>query len=595
MNYIYSAHLAGRLCKEDCRIDYDNVRVSLYRSREKHCPNDPNVAKTFAELSQVDISAKQPDLLVSGSTDGDGNVTLVIDTDKVSYRGECIEVVVTLDHIPKMGKALDPSEYLLIARYRPEWEESDNEKKHFSRLHVPPNLWCAYLKKHDVWVICGRVTTCSQPQMPIGKVTVKAYDTDWLQHDFLGQATTDAAGWFFIFYDSSKFKRTPLSPFLNFEWVGGPDVYFQIEGLDSEGNPVLLLDEPPSRGRKPDREDITNCFCVDLCVELGSPLPWQTPMWTHIGNYQIPDTSSLHDFTADGYTKSGNLAFFSTMDFVGQTGTPTTTRKLRYRFLYAEGDPPPVPTNPVTKDMIAETKVGVIITSFSPLTLEPVYVNKPGALHNHEPDPNGWIEVEDNPLFTPASNKLIRLRSNHLAPFETYSNPAPNPSAGNPATIDVPREIHTFSLRYELQENVSGGGWVTIHDQNMDKLVINNARTLLHLELDEFIIGSTMCHPISSTVTVRYTADHPHLDWYEVEIERQGTNMAWPVPRVNHGGSLTFRGGNATGAPPTATNPVDVTGWTPCSYVVLLRAHRRLTTGYSGPSNEFVYRTFCKS
>ncbi len=120
-------------------------------------------------------------------------------------------------------------------------------------------------------------------------------------------------------------------------------------------------------------------------------------------------------------------------------------------------------------------------------------------------------------------------------------------------------------------------------------MIINNANTLLWLELDEFVSGAVnLCKPITTTVTAKYTVDHPHLDWYRVVIEKQGTNQATPVPTQNYGGSLAFRGGNGS----AATN---VTAWDACSYLVILSAHRRLTNGYAGPSNEWVYRTFCKS
>ncbi|WP_444996539.1 hypothetical protein [Aliikangiella sp. IMCC44359] len=190
--------------------------------------------------------------------------------------------------------------------------------------------------------------------------------------------------------------------------------------------------------------------------------------------------------------------------------------------------------------------------------------------------------------------RCSQLNSTYLAPTNAYPNPSPNPDAGSPATVDLARQIHTFGLAYELQEN-TGSGWVTIHESLLEKIVINNARTLMWLELDEFLVGSNLCQPISNTVTARYTVDHPHLDWFEVEIEKQGSHMHWSVPRIDDGGSLTFRGGESTGVPATANNPVNVTTWDACSYIVFLRAHRRLTNGYGGPGNESVYRTFCKS
>lgn len=588
--YLYSAHFAGRIC-EECFEHFSSIEVALYRSKNEKCPGQPNIKTAFKQLTDGEMKEMHANLLVKGETDDAGRLEISIDPEKTNYQGECIDVVITLRRLIGDDKELEGSEHFRIAFYTPRWDQTEKGYLHFGDFILPANLWCAYLRKHGIWVICGQVTTCTQPVSPVGNVTVKAYDVDWIQDDDLGSASTDPNGWFLIYYDRSKFTRTPFSPFINIEWTGGPDIYFNIEGVDTDGNTVVLLDEPPSRGRKPDRENVSNCFCTKLCVELGvQPDPYEVPMWTNIGNFQIPDSVSMHDFTADGYENTDNKAFFSNMEFIGQAGRATATKKLRYRFLFEEwtGITAPTPINPVTKDMIAKTKVGQIIVSISPLILEPVYVNNPSATHNHEPDPAGWIEVEDHPNYTPVTNKLITLISTKLAISGSYSNPSPNPDAGNPASVDEAREVHKFALRYQLEQD-TGTGWVLTHDQTMEALVINNARTLLWLELDEFIVNSSMCQPIINTVTVNYTVDHPHLDWYEVEIEKQGANMHWPIPRVNHGGSLTFRGGNGQ------TAGINITTWDPCSYIVFLRAHRRVTNGYSSPSLEHVYRTFCKS
>jgi len=588
--YQYAAHFAGRIC-EECLEHFSNIDVAIYRSKEQECSNQANIKNAFKQLSDAEFKQMHSNLLAQGQTNEAGKVEFSIDPEKTDYQGECVEVIITFKHIAGGDKQLESPEHYRIALYKPQWDQTDNGYTHFSDFVLPTSLWCAFLKKHGIWVICGQVVTCDKPMSPVGNVTVKAYDVDWIQDDYLGSANTAPNGQFFIYYDRSKFNRTPFSPFINLEWTGGPDIYFKIEGVDTDGNPVTLLDEPPSRGRKPDRENVSNCFCTKLCVELVvQPDPNEIPMWTNIGNYQIPDSVNMHDFTTDGYEKTSNLAFFSTMDLIGQVGKATATKKLRYRFLYAEwtGITAPTPTNPVTKDMIAKTKVGQIVVSTSPLILEPVYVNNPTALHNYEPDAAGWIEVEDDPMYTPVTNKLIALKSNKLVPGASYSNPAPNPDAGTAATIDTARQVHKFAIGYQIEQD-TGTGWTLIHDQTMDALVINNANILLWLELDEFIVNSSLCQPVTSTVTVNYTVDHPHLDWYEVEIEKQGTNMHWPIPRVNHGGSLTFRGGNGT------TAAIPTTTWDSCSYIVFLRAHRRLTNGYSGPSNEYVYRTFCKS
>ncbi|MCU7917367.1 MAG: hypothetical protein KZQ95_03310 [Candidatus Thiodiazotropha sp. (ex Epidulcina cf. delphinae)] len=587
--YQYSAQLAGRVC-EDCLVHFTNTKVALYKAPDKDCPEQPQLKGAFAQLSDETLQKMEQQLLVSGSTDGDGSVELSFDGEKTGYDGGCIEVVVSFVQIPGDERKLEQPEHFRVALYRPQWDETDKGLVHAAELAVSASRWCAYLREKDIWVICGRVTTCAKPAQPIGNVTVRGFDVDWVQDDPLGDAVTDNTGWFIFFYDRARFTRTPFSPFLNFEWIGGPDVYFQIEGKDAIGNPITLLDEPRSRGRQPDREDISNCFCVHLCVELPVQDPDEVPVWTHIGQYQIPDGSSLHDFRSEGYTNHsrGDLAFYSTMTMRGQTGKADAARHLRYRFLYAEwtGITPPTPTNPLTADMIAKTQVGNIIAALSPLTLEPVWVNNAGAIHNHDPDTSGWIDVEEHAMFTP-SKHLLKLISTKLTPYESYGNPAPNPNAGNAPPASPARQERKFALRFQLQED-TGTGWGTVHDQTMEALVINNARTLLWLELNEFVSPSTnLCRPITHTVTANYTADHPHLSWFKIEIEKQGVDMAIPLNQ-DYGGSLSFHGGNGSIA-------TTVSSWDPCSYLVKLSADRRLTNGWGGPGVEWVYRTFCKS
>jgi hypothetical protein len=38
---------------------------------------------------------------------------------------------------------------------------------------------------------------------------------------------TDSNGRFRIDYSSADFELTPFSPYINIEWVGGPDLYFK--------------------------------------------------------------------------------------------------------------------------------------------------------------------------------------------------------------------------------------------------------------------------------------------------------------------------------------------------------------------------------
>jgi hypothetical protein len=133
------------------------------------------------------------------------------------------------------------------------------------------------LSRFGVWSICGHLRTCKDK--PIPGAVVKAFDSDWLQDDALGSATTDFNGHFLISYLRSDFEKTPLSAWgINFELVGGPDVYFTAELGGS-----TILQETQADGRKPGRQNVGPCLCVDLCTDkvvVGDPET--VPHWQQV-------------------------------------------------------------------------------------------------------------------------------------------------------------------------------------------------------------------------------------------------------------------------------------------------------------------------
>ena len=138
--------------------------------------------------------------------------------------------------------------------------------------------------RFGAWVTCGYVYDCrTKPLTPVPGVKVIAFDRDWLQDDELGSAFTDSNGRFRIDYLISDFEKTPFSPLINIECTPGPDVYFRIEAYDG----TVLLDEPSSRGRDSDRENVGPCFCVRLCVEEPVGNPGEYPYFTHVGDFNI--------------------------------------------------------------------------------------------------------------------------------------------------------------------------------------------------------------------------------------------------------------------------------------------------------------------
>ena len=160
---------------------------------------------------------------------------------------------------------------------------------------------------------------------------VIAFDRDWLQDDPLGFGVTDGAGKFRIDYSSDKFKKTPF-PSIDIEWFGGPDLYFHIETPSG----TSLLAESPSKGRTPGRENVGPCVCVDLCLdqEQPPPHPGPIPLFTNVGAYEVDPTAG--DFTADGTTTAGGMAFTGQIPLIGILPNGDAPDAEQYRFRIAE-------------------------------------------------------------------------------------------------------------------------------------------------------------------------------------------------------------------------------------------------------------------
>src|SRR5438477_13169650 len=80
-----------------------------------------------------------------------------------------------------------------ITTLQPLWRQTEEEiAVAVFNYCVPVRYWCAVLARRRLWVICGRLTTCEKPRVPIAGADVEAFDADWLQDDSLGTATPDA-------------------------------------------------------------------------------------------------------------------------------------------------------------------------------------------------------------------------------------------------------------------------------------------------------------------------------------------------------------------------------------------------------------------
>ncbi len=206
-----------------------------------------------------------------------------------------------------MSKKAKPLQ-VAITTLQPVWRQGESGSVGVWQYCLPNRLWCLILARFGVWSICGHLRTCKDKK-PIPGAVVKAFDADWLQDDALGSATTDFNGHFLISYLRDDFEKTPLSAWgINFELVGGPDVYFTAELGGS-----TILQETQADGRKPGRQNVGPCLCVDLCTDkviVGDPET--VPHWQQVEVFDIhptPGTLGSH-FSVEGYAGDPSTGAF---------------------------------------------------------------------------------------------------------------------------------------------------------------------------------------------------------------------------------------------------------------------------------------------
>ena len=151
-------------------------------------------------------------------------------------------------------------------------------------------------------------------------------------------------------------------------------------------------------------------FCIPVC-----PRPDTTPLFTHVGIYAIPTTSSAGDFAADGTTTS-RLAFTKTIPLEGIMPDGQATHPYEYRFLVDPVTSPATdPTTPAEGLKVAPTTIGqlefwaydntlnVWYPDTRPVGVKTAYgsynIPQPGSTFistgplDVTVDPGGWIQV----------------------------------------------------------------------------------------------------------------------------------------------------------------------------------------------------------
>jgi hypothetical protein len=602
----------GKLCSyfcDECHSPLPGITVELYAATEKpeivfhQLASDPK--NTLATINDKERAANKKKPIGTGVTAIDGSFEISINPDS-KYNGEPVEIHTIIDAIPGAPEHAPKTApvHVYITTVQPMWLKGKTKILHAAWEYcLPSKFWCQILKKFDMWVICGRVTTCDKINpLPLAGVKVTAFDADWLADDTLGSAVTDGSGHFKIFYTSADFKQTPFSPQINIEWTGGPDVYFKIVTADG----IVLLEEPRSKGRTSTREDIENCFCVKLCVDMKDRptcVECTNPWFTHVGDFNInSDIDPANGKTRYAVLNHGgpNFAFFGDMKLHGYCpkNDPVNNQPMRYRFLI-ENLSHPGTTTPITGDMVAPVVVGARIIQWNidgsgPVpTFQSVHIRGSGATpavpphptvplgtpwgpipaHVIVPDSEGWVNVDSMALDGGFYGPLMGFHSPKAVP----GGAAPGNGAGNPPAS--PKNGTDMRITFEA-------GPVTqpaTFSNSLPRIHINNWHEVRELALDQIGTG---CGKVTDTLDIRYTIDHEML-------------ADWSLGIRSGGGTVNFTQQSGTG--PRGANGHDViTGmnnnpnWPSCSYIVTLTSRLALTNGNYDDTHNTTQLTFCR-
>ena len=604
MTYMFKGRLCGYICGE-CPEPLSNLKVRLYsveKERNISALAVANPKETFAILSDNLVSEKQSRLLAAADTDNEGKFNIELGK---QYAGEAFEVDVYCATVPrqKPGEKPPKPRQFSITTLQPRFRQTKNGYLAVWDYCLPYRFWCAVLALFDVWTICGRVLDC-KTQQPVVGVNVTAFDADWLQDDTLGTAVTDIAGKFLITYAGVDFRQ---GTWIDVELIGGPDLYFKIE---TAGGGVLL-EEPQSRGRAPDRENVGHCFCVELCVADNPIVTEPYPVFRYVGGYNfLNNIDSLP--LGDGKTTADDRAFYSTIRLNGIISKKLNGNPMEYRFEWKEL--PAGAWAPVPPTMIARTVIGL----WEHVVTNPLDPNFPAETKEYAvngtagpgelvvtPSTDGWIQVPQESNFLGAeglfstNGNMINLITEKLASWGSInmtgiaagSSTAPAGLAsdryfslrmrirevGNSASEASGGELQRIAIDNTLYDNVThGGSWAPY--------LVSSQLGVAMVDINELVVGGS-CSMIGNTLNVRYTAAHPNLGSVTVSMSGPGGPYAFTLA----GPVIPDTFGTAT---PSGFVVGDLQ---PCAYIVGITVGLLLTTGDHVPLPLYDQIAFCKA
>jgi hypothetical protein len=605
--------LLGRLCGyfcDECQTPLAGATLRLYRAAPEGNTTALAVAhpkETFAILSDEQVAAKESRLLAEAVVGDDGSFRVTLGG-KQTYAGEALEIDVYCGTMSFKGGLVPPYPNIQFAvtTLQPMWRQGDGVARAVFEYCLSARYWCAVLARLGLWVICGRLTTCAQPILPIHGATVKAFDVDWLQDDALGSAVTDANGHFTIYYTRAQFDRTIFSPLINLEWTGGPDVYFRVEAA---GAPILV--EPPSKGRTPGRENVGHCLCVKLCTDdVPNTTPEADPHWTRVEAFNVHPSmlDPALNFLPEGYAglASQSYVFGGAVALFGNCplfNAAAPSNPLKFRFLIAEwqwtggGDgtagvmptvAPAAPPSPLAPNATWK----IMPMTNGPMPLGDIYYND-GANPlasvpvRPVPDVDGFVTLAGpsgfsvNAPMSGGGTTLLHvttanyLRSGllgyldstavtsvHASRFPAWGND--KLQAGRAPTAAESEPIRRYRIIFEVRDATTNKA---IFTDTLDSIVLDNTPSVALLNISELMANA--CNPIMGLTEIHalFTLDHPHLRSYSMTIDNNNGNVhsAPPMPNgafppVNY----FFRGAASGSAGPS--NAVNISADPVCAY-----------------------------
>lgn len=610
MSYTFKGNLRGQVC-EDCDEALNGMEVLLYlpwRGENSAEAAAANTKDTFHMVSSEEANKRKGLLYAKTTSDKDGNFEFSIDDE---YQQSAFDIDFICRSVPfgtKKDTDRKPLQIHLTTVF-PMREEN-------WAYTIPYKIWCNIRGQYfDAWVICGHLLNC-ETNKPIANAEVTAWDADFLTDDNLGTATTDVTGHFRIDYDSLKFKKTFLSPWLNVEtdpglpltFKNGPDVYFKAQ-LAGE----TLIDETKADARK----NVDYCLCVNLCSKINVIDENDTfdSSWSGFGDsFSASYGTGAQDFDAEGYAGSGKYVLHSVVNLTGQAPLIAASgSRIKYRFLISDVTTPNGTASPA--DVNFTKIIGKTPNLFIPsqvLKLDkkiPTGLNDTLAVESAQEDFDGlgWFDASNAIERTLTSNgystsdlslfkiidtdTLISLNTNFL----TSQPNVPDAPAGEVVNINQ-IQIEKVAIRFEIGEMVAGGtiSIQTANGKTLNSVIMNNNPVYMKLAIAE-LEATGLCNPISGNVHAKYTVYHPYIQSFSMHLR----NNSYSVNRgITDGVFMPVSGntnptikGHANLSVPVNNPPSDMTR---CTYVLKLVAQTRLhdgknQKGQSGPLEQLFF------